>query len=89
MEIPKNIVVCPSCETQIEYNKVNGVALLEAVKDIEARKKMYCRLTLDTLERIKKDDLIPYTAVRKIVLDALSDFARDVDSIIGFGTEVE
>jgi len=89
MEIPKNIVVCPKCDTHFEHNKINGIALLEAVQDIEARKKMYCRLTLDAIERVKEDEKIPYPVIRKIVLDALSDFARDVHSIIGFGTEVE
>ena len=84
----ENIVVCPNCEHKFNYNKVNGVTLVQIAQDIEARKRMRSKLTLDALELSDKGG-IPFTVARKIVLDSLNDLARDVHTIIGFGTEVE
>lgn len=82
--------VCPHCGKTFEAAiKINGVAAVEAAQNIESRKRMYSKLTLDALERLKVSDSIPYTAARKMILDALNDFARDIHTIMGFGTEVE
>ena len=84
-----NTVVCPKCSEHFEYNKVNGVALLQAAEDVEKRKRMYCRLTLDSLENLHRVGGLTFTASKKIVLDNFNDFSRDVHTIIGFGTEAE
>jgi hypothetical protein len=85
----ENIIVCPHCDHEFTYNKVNGIALIEATQNIEARKRMHSKLTLDALERLKIDNKVEYPLVRKVVLDALNDLARDIHTIMGFGTEVE
>jgi len=82
-----NIVVCPECETQFIYNKINGISLIQAAQDIEARKRVYIKLMLDMLQ----DRLDPeeFKVVKKIVLDHFNDMIRDVHTISGFGTEAE
>ena len=84
-----NTVVCPNCNTQFEHNKVNGVALIQAASDIEARKRMYTKLMLDSIEALSRRGTIEFAVVRKIVLDNVNDFARDVDTILGIGVEAE
>lgn len=86
MEIKPNIVVCPHCEKQFVHNRVNGLALLEIVNNVEAKKRMHCKLTLDTLER--EYGQLP-KAVRKAILDGYSDLARDIHTVLGFGSEAE
>jgi len=82
-----NIVVCPHCDQQFIYNKVNGVSLVQAAQDVESRKRVYIKLMLDMLE--KRIDTKEFPAIKKIVLDHFNDMIRDVHTIMGFGTEVE
>lgn len=84
-----NIVVCPKCNTEFEHNKVNGIALIQAGSDIEARKRMYTKLMLDSIEALSRRGIIEFPVVRKIVLDNVNDFARDVDTILGIGVDAE
>jgi hypothetical protein len=82
-----NIVVCPHCDQQFIYNKVNGVSLVQAAQDVEARKRVYIKLMLDMLQsRLTEEDFKP---TKKIVLDHFNDMIRDVHTIMGFGTEAE
>lgn len=85
--IPPNIVVCPHCEKNFQHNRVNGIALMEIAASVEAKKRMHCRLTLDTLEREFKGQLPK--SVKKAILDGYNDLARDIHTILGFGTEAE
>lgn len=83
-----NIVVCPHCEKEFTNNKVNGINLLEVAQSLEAHKRMHCRLTLDRLEReLKGSEQWP--VIKKAVLDGYNDLARDLHTILGFGTEAE
>lgn len=83
-----NLAVCPNCNTQFEHNKVNGVALIQAVNDIDARKRMHSRLMLDALERLDLDRPA-FNAVRKVILDSMNNFNRDVQTCLGLADEVE
>lgn len=83
-----NVVVCPHCSQEFVNNKVNGMALIEIATSIEARKRMHCRLSLDALERVLTNDPA-WPQVKKLVLDGYNDLARDIHTILGFGTEVE
>jgi hypothetical protein len=85
----ENVVVCPHCGDKFIYNKVNGVALVQAAEDIEKRKRMYCRMTLDSLEKLHRDGGLTFAASKKIILDNFNDFSRDIHTIMGFGTEAE
>jgi hypothetical protein len=87
MEIKPNIVVCPHCEKSFIHNRVNGLALLEIAEGVEAKKRMHCRLSLDTLER-EYGGQLP-RPVKKAILDGYNDLARDIHTILGFGTEAE
>ena len=84
-----NLVTCPHCGQHFENNKINGIALIQAAEDIEKRKRMYCRLTLDSLENLHKNGGLTFAASKKIILDNFNDFSRDIHTIIGFGTEAE
>lgn len=83
-----NLATCPTCGSQFEHNKINGVALVQAVNDIDARKRMHLRLMIDGLERL---DLTrpEFTAIRKVVLDGINEFNRDVQTILGLDDDVE
>ena len=87
MDIKPNIIVCPHCEKEFIHNRVNGLALLEIVQNVEAKKRMHCKLTLDTLDREYPNGLPK--SVRKAILDGYSDLARDIHTLLGFGTEAE
>lgn len=89
MNLDKNTVSCPNCDHEFEYNKVNGVALVEAATSIEKQKRMYCKLSLDALERLNNDGKMNFPQTKKILLDNFNDFTRAVHTIIGFGKEVE
>lgn len=89
MTFEANIVACPHCGKTFEHNKINGVALIEAAADIEKRKRMYCKLSLDALERLQKEDKLNFPQIKKIILDNFNDYTRDIHTIIGFGREVE
>lgn len=85
-----NYVTCPNCSQEFEHNKVNGIALINAVQGIDARKRMYCKLSLDDLERISRSSgHIEFMQAKKIVLDNFNDFVRDINSILGFGLDAE
>lgn len=86
--ITPNLVVCPHCDTQFENNRVNGMALLEVVQMLEAKKRMHCRLTLNTLEMEFPDRKLP-PAIKKAVLDGYNDLARSLHTALGFGLESE
>jgi hypothetical protein len=82
-----NVVVCPHCGKDFVHNKVNGMALLELSGSIDARKRMHCRLTLDAIERIFNGE-IP-RPIKKAIFDGYNDLSRDMQTMIGFGNEVE
>jgi len=88
MEITPNIVVCPHCEKDFVHNRVNGIALLDIIQNVQTKTRVHSRLTLDTLERFYGANEIP-RAVRKAILDGYSDLARDVQTILGFGVDAE
>lgn len=83
-----NLAVCPECNTQFEHNKINGVALVQAINDIDARKRMHLRLSIDALERLDLDRPA-FNATRKVILDGFNEFNRDVQTILGLADEVE
>lgn len=83
-----NVAVCPSCGNKFEHNRVNGIALIQAINDVDARKRMYCRMTIDSLERLDLEKPA-FDAIRKIILDNFNDLNRDVQSILGFGDDID
>lgn len=89
MTFETNIVVCPHCNAYFNHDKINGMALIEAASDIEKRKRMYCKLSLDALERLQKEDKMNFPQIKKIILDNFNDYTRDIHTIIGFGREAE
>ena len=84
-----NVVTCPHCSKIFENNMVNGLALQQAVGSIDARKRMYCKLSLDDLERLGRLGVISFPEAKKIVLDNFNDFVRDINTILGWGVEAE
>jgi len=84
-----NLAVCPNCNHAFAHNKVNGVALVQAIHDIDSRKRMYCRLTLDSLERLALEKTLTFDLIKKIVLDNFNDYNRDVQTTLGWGDDVE
>lgn len=84
-----NLVLCPNCNHQFANNRINGLALIEATNRIEARKRMYIKLTLDRLESHANDGSLDFTKAKKIILDNFNDLGRDVQTILGLGNEVE
>lgn len=84
---PANVVVCPTCNSQFAHNKVNGIALIQLMHDIDARKRMYLRLTLDSLERMGEEKTLTFSMIKKIVLDNFNDFNRDIETLLGFGED--
>ena len=87
---PAAQVTCPHCSTTFEHNKINGIALIQAVQSIDARKRMYCKLSLNDLERLEAaKGSITFPEAKKIVLDNFNDFVRDIQTILGLGAEAE
>lgn len=85
-----NRIICPHCGEGFENNKINGIALIQAIGNIDARKRMYCKLTLDDLERLEhQSGHIPFNGAKKIVLDNFNDLIRDVQTILGLGADAE
>lgn len=84
-----NVVTCPHCDKQFIHNKVNGIALLQLINDIDARKRMYCRLALDDIEKLADRNELTFAATKKIFLDSMNDFTRAINTELGFGTEAE
>lgn len=87
VDFQPNEVVCPHCNKQFIHNKINGIALLEIATGVEARKRMHCRLTLDSIERTFNGD-VP-RPIKKAVLDGYNDLSRDVLTILGFAKDLE
>lgn len=83
---PANVAVCPKCHSAFPHNKVNGMAVIEAIGNIDARKRMYLRLTLDGVERLDLDE-IAQKAIRKVIFDNFNDFNRDIQTMLGFGED--
>lgn len=84
-----NVATCPNCNTTFPHNKINGVALVAAVADIDARKRMYCRLTLNDLENLATKKQLTFQEIKKIFLDNINDFNRDIQTILGLDEDVE
>jgi hypothetical protein len=84
-----NEVICPHCNKKFLYNRINGLAQVEVAQDIESRKRVYCRLALNDIERLYRDGVPPYAYIRKIIMDNFNDLARDIHAMLGFGEEVE
>ena len=87
MQVTPSIIVCPHCDKEFMYSRVNGMALVELVQIIEQRKRMRIRLTLDSLDR-EFSEGIP-SPVKKAVLDGYNDLARDIHTLLGFGLDAE
>lgn len=87
--VTPNVVVCPHCDKDFIYNKVNGIALLQLLHDIDARKRMYCRLALDDIEKLAEKGELTFAAAKKIYLDSMNDYTRDISTALGFGREAE
>lgn len=86
---PANIAACPNCGTTFAHNKINGISLVATVADIEARKRMYCKLALDSIERLAESKELKFQMIKKIFLDNMNDFNRDIQSILGYDDGVE
>ena len=84
-----NEVLCPHCNKTFMYNRINGLAQVEVAQDIESRKRVYCRLALNAIERMYRDGIPQYSSIRKVIMDNFNDFTRDTHAILGFGEEVE
>lgn len=84
-----NVATCPECGHTFAHNKVNGVALVSAIADIDARKRMYCRLTLNDLEKRSVDKTLTFNDIKKIFLDNINDFNRDIQTILGLDEDAE
>lgn len=82
-----NTVVCPKCDHQFTNNRINGLALIETINHIDAQKRVYSKLALDTLqEQLNPED---FKLVRKVFLDRFNDWGRSIQTILGMGNEVE
>lgn len=84
-----NVATCPNCSTTFSHNKINGVALVAAVADIDSRKRMYCRLVLNDLEKLALSKQLKFVDIKKIILDNFNDFNRDIQTILGLDEDVE
>lgn len=84
-----NIATCPNCGAAFAHNKVNGVALVAAASDIDARKRMRIRLILNDLEDLANTKQLAFRDIKKIFLDGINDFNRDVQTILGLDEDAE
>lgn len=84
-----NVATCPECGNTFAHNKVNGVALVSAIADIDARKRMYCRLVLNDLERKGLENKLTFADIKKVFLDNINDFNRDIQTILGLDEDAE
>lgn len=84
-----NVATCPNCNHTFAHNKINGVALVAAVADIDARKRMYCRLVLNDLEKLALAKELRFQDIKKVFLDGINDFNRDVQTILGLDEDAE
>ena len=83
-----NAVTCPSCGHDFENNKINGLSLVATVSDIDARKRTRTRQLLDDMEKLNLTEP-EYRAARKLILDSINDFNRDIQIILGLGEDLE
>jgi hypothetical protein len=74
---------CPNCHRN--DNQINGLAVLEIVSALEAKKRMHCSVTLDALEMQFPDRQLP-PRIRKAVLDGYNDLARSLYLTLGLQT---
>lgn len=84
-----NEIACPNCSHTFVNTRINGLALIEAINIIDARKRMYCKLALDLLENYSRSGNLNFPMTKKIVLDHFNDWGRDIQTILGSGQEVE
>lgn len=66
--------------------RINGIGVLDLIRQIESHKKMHCRLTLNALERELKTQTLPQP-IKKAVLDGYNDLVRDLYAILGVDAE--
>lgn len=83
-----NAVTCPFCGKDFENNKINGLSLVATVSDIDARKRTRTRQLLDDMEKLALTEP-EYRAARKLILDSINDFNRDIQIILGLGDDLE
>lgn len=86
---PANIATCPSCGSEFSHNKINGLSLVAAVSDINARVRMHQRLTLNAIEQHTDLSEPAFKAIRKVIMDNFNDLGRDVQVILGLDDEAE
>lgn len=80
-------VVCPKCDHTFTNNRVNGLALIEVVNHIDAQRRVYSKLALDTLqEQLSPEE---FKIVRKVFLDRFGDWGRSIQTILGMGQDVD
>lgn len=84
-----NVATCPNCNHTFPHNKVNGVALVSAVADIDARKRMHIRLALNDIENLALSKDLKFNDIKKVLLDKMNDFNRDVQVILGLDEGAE
>lgn len=84
-----NIAHCPHCGEKFAHDKINGVALVAAISEIDSRKRMRCRLILNDLEDLANANKLKFTDIKKIFLDGINDFNRDVQTILGLDDDAE
>lgn len=83
----QNLVVCPKCNHNFQNQWINGSSIIEAANHIEARKRMYCKLALNSLERLGENNEMTFAAAKKVFLDNINDLTRDVVTILGLEVE--
>ena len=85
---PANAVTCPNCGHDFENTKINGLSLIATISDIDARKRTRARLLLDSLEKVDLTEP-EFKAIRKVILDTMNDFNRDIQILLGLGDDLE
>ncbi len=67
---------------------IEGIDLVDVVRFVDYKSKVFQRKMLDSVEEILQDDPEKYLEVRKIILDGINDLRRSILTII-FGTNFE
>lgn len=67
---------------------IEGIDLIDVVRFVDYKSKVFQRKMLDSVEEILQDDPEKYLEVRKIILDGINDLRRSILTII-FGTNFE
>jgi len=86
---PANIAMCPKCGTEFSHNKINGLSLIAAISDINARIRMHQRLALNAIENHMDLDRPSFMAIRKVIMDEFNNAGRDIQAILGLDDGVE